>query len=260
MSTLAEGAVVQGRVLTALMLREIHTINGNSKLGYLWVLIQSVFGIAVFWGVRAFMGAHAPHGMSVPIFLAIGFGLWNIFSGGITRCMNAVDGNRGLLTFPQVTEFDVMLARVIVITATQILTSAIIIAVSVLFGSEFRPASAPLFLLVLITVPLLSLGMGMVLSSLAVFLPVLEKLVPMALRILFFVSGVFFVVSAFSHQIAEWLLFNPLMQGIELMRMALHMGYVTDGLDPEYLCAFTVISLTLGGLFERYVRRRRLSQ
>lgn len=73
------GLVVQGRVLGALMLREIHTINGNSKLGYLWVLIQSVFGIAVFWALRTYMGAHAPGGMSMALFLAIGFGLWSIF-------------------------------------------------------------------------------------------------------------------------------------------------------------------------------------
>ena len=76
------GLVVQGRVLGALMLREIHTINGNSKLGYLWVLIQSVFSIAVFWGLRAYMDAHPPGGISMALFLAVGFGLWSIFSSG----------------------------------------------------------------------------------------------------------------------------------------------------------------------------------
>ena len=35
--------------------------------------------------------------------------------------MSAVEGNKALLTFPQVTEFDVMVSRIIVVTATQIL-------------------------------------------------------------------------------------------------------------------------------------------
>ena len=91
---LQHGLIVQGRVLGALMLREIHTINGNSKLGYLWVLIQSVFSIAVFWALRVYMNAHAPQGMSMALFLAVGFGMWAIFSEGITKTMAEVAANR----------------------------------------------------------------------------------------------------------------------------------------------------------------------
>lgn len=47
---LKSGFIVQCRVIAALMLREVHTINGNSKLGYLWVLVQSAFPL-LFLGV-----------------------------------------------------------------------------------------------------------------------------------------------------------------------------------------------------------------
>lgn len=254
------GLVVQGRVLGALMLREIHTINGNSKLGYLWVLIQSVFSIAVFWGLRSYMGAHPPGGISMALFLAVGFGLWSIFSSGITKTMSAVEGNRALLTFPQVTELDVMISRIIVVTATQILTTVLIIAASLLFGSEFRPNGILVGLGVLICAPLCALGMGMVLGSLAVYAPVLNKLVPMVLRIVFFLSGVFFSISAFKQDIAEILLYNPILQAVELMRMSLHDSYVVDGLSFAYLSGFTLSVLVLGGFLERYVRPRRKDQ
>lgn len=257
---LQRGAIVEGRVLGALMLREIHTINGNSKLGYLWVLIQSVFGIAVFWALRAYMNAHAPQGMSMALFLAVGFGMWSIFSSGITKTMSAVEGNRALLTFPQVTEFDVMFARICVITATQVLTTALIVAVSILLGQEFRPNNLLLGIGVVICMPLCALGIGMILGSLAVFIPVIEKLVPMVLRIAFFVSGVFFSISAFKQDVAEILLLNPAMQAIEMMRMSLHEGYVIDGLSFPYLAGFTLVSLVLGGFLERYVRSRRKDQ
>ena len=259
-SRIFEGLTIEGRVLLALMLREIHTINGSSRLGYLWVLIQSAFGIAVFWGLRAVMGASAPHGISMPLFLVAGFGLWGIFSGCISRCMSAEDGNRALLTFPQVTVFDVMLARVLVITATEIVSGAVIVGVSVLAGFSFEPASAALFLFVLIVTPLLGLGIGMVLASLAVFVPVIEKIVPMVLRVMFFVSGVFFGVSAFSHKVAEILLWNPVFQAIELLRESLHVAYRIEGLSPFYLATYTVVMLVLGGFLERFTRGRRLSQ
>lgn len=254
------GLVVQGRVIGALMLREIHTINGNSKLGYLWVLIQSVFSIAVFWGLRAYMGAHAPGGMSMALFLAVGFGLWSIYSSGITKTMSAVEGNRALLTFPQVTELDVMISRVIVITATQLITTFLIVSSSILFGAEFRPNGIGIGLGVIICTPLCALGLGMILGSLAVFIPVLNKLVPMILRIAFFLSGVFFSISAFKQDVAEILLYNPILQSVELMRMSLHNSYVVEGLSLTYLSGFTLTVLVIGGFLERYVRSRRKDQ
>ena len=253
---LRRGAIVEARVISALMLREIHTINGNSKLGYLWVLIQSVFGIGVFWGVRHFMGAgQAPHGMGMAMFLAIGFGIWNIFSNTISRCMTAVSGNKGLLTFPQVTELDVMIARTLVTSATQILVTAMIICAGTLvLGEPFMLGSLPLLLTLVVLVPLQSLGFGMVLSSLAVFVPAIEKVVPMVLRILFFVSGVFFSISVFSQSVADCLLWNPVLHAVELCREALHAPYAVPGVSLTYFGLTTLTVCALGGFLERYVR------
>ena len=255
------GLIVQGRVIKALMLREIHTINGNSKLGYLWVLIQSIFGIAVFWGVRHFMGAtQAPHGIGMAMFLAIGFGVWNIFSATINRCMTAVSGNKALLTFPQVTELDVMIARMLVTTATQILVTMLIIASAwIVLEEPFVLGSLPLLLTLIAVVPLMSLGFGLVLASLAVYIPVLEKLVPMVLRILFFVSGVFFSISVFSQSLTSILLWNPVLHAVELFREAMHAPYAIQGVSLSYLFLVTLSVCTIGGLLERYVRSRRRS-
>ena len=255
------GFIVQGRVIKALMLREIHTINGNSKLGYLWVLIQSVFGIAVFWSVRHFMGAtEAPHGMGMGMFLAIGFGVWNIFSSTVTRCMTAVSGNKALLTFPQVTELDVMISRTLVTTATQILVTMLIISGAwLMLGEPFVFGSLPLLLTLIVAVPLMSLGFGLMLSSLAVYVPALEKLVPMVLRILFFVSGVFFSISLFSQSLTSVLLWNPVLHAVELFREAMHAPYAIQGVSLSYLLLVTMSVCTIGGLLERYVRSRRRS-
>lgn len=259
LAELKSGLIVEGRVIKALMLREIHTINGNSKLGYLWVLIQSVFGIAVFWSVRHFMGAsQAPHGMGMAMFLALGFGIWNIFSNTISRCMTAVSGNKALLTFPQVTEIDVMIARMLVTAATQILVTALIIAGACLVLEEpFMLGSLWLLLVLIAVVPLMSLGVGLVLSALAVFIPALEKIVPMVLRVMFFVSGVFFSVSVFSQSLTTVLLFNPVLHAVELCREAMHAPYVVPSMSLTYLLLCTLTLCAIGGFLERYVRSRR---
>ena len=59
-SSVSSALTVQGRVIAALILREVHTLYGNTRLGYLWAVIQTAFNIAVFWLLREFLGAHAP--------------------------------------------------------------------------------------------------------------------------------------------------------------------------------------------------------
>ena len=236
---MSSGWIVQGRVIMALILREVHTLYGSSRLGYLWAVIQTMFGIGIFWGIREIAGARAPHGMSVLMFLLAGFGLWATFSETLTKCMSAVSGNKALLTFPQVTPLDLMLSRTVVVWGTQLSSGCV----------------TGLFAAFLLT-PLLGLGCGMLCASLAVFWPTLEKIVPMILRILFFASGIFFSVSMFPKNIADILLLNPVMQLIELLRQSLSRGYVAPTYDYLYIVAFCVVSLCLGGLLERYARKR----
>lgn len=253
---MASGLVVQGRVIMALILREVHTLYGTSRLGYLWAVIQTMFGIAIFWGIREIAGARAPHGMSTLIFLLAGFGVWNIFNDTLIKCLSAVSGNKALLTFPQVTPLDLMLSRAVVVWGTQIFSGGVIMGISAFFG--FPPFISDWFgfFFVVFSVPFLGLGCGILCSSLAVFWPTLEKIVPMILRVLFFTSGIFFSVSMFPKSIADILLLNPVMQLIELLRQSLSRGYTAPTYSYFYILSFCAVVVCLGGLLERYARKR----
>ena len=104
---------------------------------------------------------------------------------------------------------------------------------------------------------LLGLGIGLLLQSFAVFLPVIERVTPLILRVLFFASGLFYSISTFTQDIAEILLLNPIAQLIELFRTSLSYGYPSDGCSWVYVMEFTLITLSLGLVTERYVRSRR---
>ncbi|MCL1603494.1 ABC transporter permease [Succinatimonas hippei] len=256
--SLLKGAfVTEYRVITALMLREIHTIYGNSRIGYLWVLIQSAFNIGVFWAIREIAGASSPHGMSIAMFLIAGFGIWNVVSNCISKSLTAVSANKVLLTFPQVTELDVIVARCLVLWFTQIVVSLVLVIVAIGIGFDIYVTSWLDFYICIFTSLLLGLGIGLLLQSFAVFLPVIERVVPLVLRVLFFASGLFYSISTFTQDIAEILLLNPIAQLIELFRSSLSYGYPSDGCSWVYVMEFTLITLSLGLVTERYVRSRR---
>lgn len=254
--TTAPALDTQARVIIALALREVHTLYGGKSLGYLWAIFQTAFGVAVFWAVRYFAHAAAPHGMTVLTYLVSGFGIWNIITQSMSKCMAAVDGNRALLTFPQVTPLDIMLARCLVVTSTQVVSMAIILGCGALFGYTVQIADLGLLIYTIFLGTFLGLGLGATLGSLAFYMPALQQVVPMLLRLLFFASGIFYSVSAFSHRVGDFLMLNPIMQLIELSRTTLSNSYNSPYADIWYVTQVTFGSLFLGMLLERYVRRK----
>ena len=252
----ASAISTQTRVVYALILREVHTLYGHTSLGYLWALIQGAFSIAVIWGLRSMLRGRAPHGMSELTYLAVGFGIWNIVSQTLTKCMTAVDGNRALLTFAQVTPLDVMAARAAVVWNTSVVNTCIIFSIGAIFGHQLAVADAGMLILSLALAGFLGLGLGMLLGALAVYVPALHNIVPMIMQILFFASGVFFSVTMFTKKVGDFLLLNPIMQLIEMTRSSLCPGYMTTYIDAEYAACCVAVLFPLGLLLERYIRRK----
>ncbi len=244
----------QCRVIYALILREIHTMYGGTALGYLWAIITTAFGIMLFWGLRSVIGMVPPHGMSILAYLGMGFLAWNILSDCISRSMNAINGNLAMLTFPQVTALDLLISRVLVTWVTEVISFFAIIALGNLMGMPIIIHDLGLFLFVIFDCALLGIGLGTIFSSLAILWPTIERIVPMVMRILFFMSGIFFSVSMFANKVGSILLLNPIMQLIELGRQSVAIGYVSNLVSIDYLCWVTLGSLTLGFLLERFTR------
>jgi len=252
----ASAMSTQARVVHALILREVHTLYGHTSLGYIWALIEGAFGIAVIWCVRAIMHSRAPHGMSELTYLAVGFCVWNIISQTLTKCMTAVDGNRALLTFPQVTPLDVMVSRTMVVWVTSILNTCLLLGIGAMFGHQLVIANVTMLIFSLVLAGLLGLGLGMLCATLAVYMQAMQNIVPMALRILFFTSGIIFSVTRLPKNIGDYLLLNPIMQLIEMTRSSLHPGYMVTYINIEYAVCCVAVLFPLGLLLERYTRRK----
>ncbi|WP_346666523.1 ABC transporter permease [uncultured Mailhella sp.] len=248
--------IVQGRVIYALMMREVHTIYGTSRLGYLWALFDTVMGIVIFWALRASAGFHPPHGMPVLFFLLAGFGLFSIFRGMVSKCMSAVAGNKALLTFPQVTPLDLMIGRMVVLWGKEIVSALILIVIAACFNVYIYLNNFAILLFTILITPLLGLGVGLICHALNVLFPITEKIVSIILRIMFFTSGVFFSISKFPSYVMDYVWWNPMLQLIEMCRMSISQGYRAMPYSMCYLTSITVVSLCFGLLFERYVRRK----
>ena len=246
---------VQGRVIFALMMHQVHTMYAESRLGYLWALFNVSFSIGIFWIMRTLSGFRPPHGMPLVLFLLFGFGVYEMFRSTVKTCMKVKSGK--MLVFPQIKKLDIFLASTIVLWATEIVAGAVIMLISVGFGVEVHVSSwGGLFFTLLIT-PVLGFGMGTLLDSLSLLYPSLDKIVPLVLRVGLFLSGVFYSVAGFPSSVMRYLWYNPLLQIIEIGRSSMSLGY--DAMDYSYTYILFVAGtiLSLGLLMERYVRKEK---
>ncbi len=246
---------VQGRVVWALMLRETKTLFGKHRLGYLWALINAAFSIGIFWAIRDFGGFHAPHGMSTPVFLLGGFIPWYLFSETVSSGMNAVGGNRALLAYPQVFPLDILTARALLQGAMYVCVMAVLLALAHAMAYRVTLRDPARIFEALGLSLLLGYGLGAVCSALNLMWPTTARVVPLILRVMFFVSGLFFSVDAMPVTAQRYLFFNPLSHLIESLRAGLSTGFSSRFVYLPYVFGFVLVTLFLGLLLERYSRR-----
>jgi capsular polysaccharide transport system permease protein len=237
------------------MLRETKTLFGKHKLGYLWVFIQAAFTISIFWGIRTLGGPPTHFGLATPVFLLAGFSPWFLVSESVAASVNAIGGNRALLSYPQVFPIDLLIARTLLIGATYFCVMVLWLLVIRVFGYVAPLQEPAKIFLALAMAVLLGFGAGAIGSSLNLILPTTARIVPILLRILFFTSGLFFSVSELPLRIQHYLSFNPILHIIELTRSGFSSTYPANFVSLGYISGWVMAVLAIGLLLERYSRK-----
>ncbi len=248
--------LVQIQVVHALVLRETRTRFGQSRLGYLWAVLEPLLFIGTFVLVYRVVGRSAPDRMNIVPFLATGFMPYLLFRETSSRAMHAIEANRGLLFYPQVRPLDLVLARTALEIATNVLAFALIMAAYSAYSAEFE-VSDPLQVLVGLG---LSAGigatLGLVLCASSVFSSTVERLHGPLVRPLFWFSGLMYPTGHLPLRYRNVLTYNPIVHAVELTRAGYFRGYRADHVGIAYPMIWIVVLAFAGLLLERVARRR----
>lgn len=253
--------IVQARVVGALILREIKTRFGDHKLGYLWALFEPVLFVSIFVGLYALMGRTSISGMPMAQFMLTGITPFFLFRKTMQQTINAIDSNRALLTFPQVTPFDLILSRAILEIATMSVVFVLLLMCYEAVGLSID-VQDPLGVIAAVgLLGITGLGMGAIFATVAPLFPSIKQIVEVVMgRPLFLASGLFFTVEMLPPSAREPLLYNPILHMIEMLRSAFFVEFDSRYADPGYASSFAVSVLALGLLIQRALNRRVLQQ
>lgn len=256
--TVAQALATQGRVIHALMLREIKTRFGKLKLGYLWAFFEPVMFVLILGLIFTVLGSDPPGGLPLPLFLATGIMTFIFFRSGLTFTMMALRMNRALLTFPQVTPFELVIARAALEFATMLIVFVSLFAVYAFATNESIPVQDPLGVFFgLGVVYLIGFGTGVSVSALVLVFPSIQELVgAFIIRPGFLLSGIFFSADMIPEEFQRWALLNPVLHAVEMVRSAFFWEFDSDLAVPAYPVGFALVVVFLGFVVLRAFRAR----
>ena len=155
--------------------------------------------------------------LAYPIYLLSGMLAWNIFAEVITRCLTVFIENGNLLkklVFPRICLPMIVTGSAIV--NNLLLLGAILLILAIL---GFVPGYNVVWLPLLMTITLiLSLGVGLILGTLNVFIRDIGQVVPIVLQLGWWFTPIVYPASIVPEAIRPWMKLNPmywLVQGFQ---------------------------------------------
>lgn len=108
---------------------------------------------------------------------------------------------------------------------------------------------------------LLGMGFGLVASVVSRLVPELAQIIKLAMLPLYMLSGVIFPLSAVPQPFRDWLMFNPIAQGLEVVRLGFASHYHTvPDLSIVYVYDFALVTIFLGLVLQRRFALRLATQ
>ena len=256
-SSMLPAAQTQGRVIHALILREIKTRFGRFRLGYVWALLEPLMYIIVLISIFRLWGRSSISDMPLALFMITGLLPYLAFTHTLQVTMTAVEPNRSLLTFPQVTPVDLVFARALLEVATLMVVFVLLLVGAVAVLGPFEIENPLGVVAWLITAGLLGLGYGALFGALSPMFPALERLVPaLFVRPLFFISGIFFTAEILPTGLRDLAMINPLLNISELLRSAFFPNFESPHDDMGYTLIFALATVFLGLVTHRAMRKK----
>ena len=244
------------RVVHAVILREMRTRFGRSRLGYLWAILEPLSHLLTLGTVFALFN-HSPPPVGDSLFLYYLTGLlpFLMFNHVSTEIMSALSANGSVLQLPAVKRLDIIGARGLLHLATEVAVGIVAFAAAAFLGAQGMPHDPLVCAQAVLTLWILAMGVGSVNIVLSEFMPSWETFYNAVLRLMYFASGIYYSPISMPDWARSVLVWNPVLQGVEFFRSGFYSQYQPHWLDVPYLSSCAIGTLLVGLALERAVRR-----
>jgi len=231
----------------ALFLREVVARISTERAAWLWILFEPLAHVGFILILYSTVRVRTIGGIDTIIWIMAGMLPFFTFRRTAVQCMNAINANRALFAYRQVKPIDTVFVRAGTELFLMILVSIILFSLVALFGHDVVPANPLGILVAFFGLWLLGLGFGLTMSIVVELVPEMERVVGVIMYPLYLLSGVMLPIASMPPEFRKWLLFNPIVQGLEEVRLSFAPFYhALPELDLAYLFEAALILIFLG--------------
>lgn len=252
----------QMRVIFALLMREMLIRFGSNRLGVAYLFAEPVGLIGFIILMRSALGGFAPYGIDVAIFVAIAALPFFYFRNCVKKLMACASSAKSLLVISEVKLLDAYIARLLLESAIYFTLMPVVLFTLDSLGLENTVPHDPLRLMFgMFTAMAFGFGAGLTCAAAQTASPVVKGFINLILRILLFISGVFFSITLVPQEYRWFLTWNPVFHLLEYIRAA-HFA-VYDAYDPAgiiYVWQWIGGSTLLGLILIKRMRRKLLER
>jgi len=231
--------------------RDFISVYKQTILGPLWYLIQPILTTIMFIVIFGNVAKIPTGGMPPILFYLTGLTVWNYFSSCLTKVSSTflINANIfGKVYFPRLV---VPLSNVVsnlISFAIQFGLLAVVAVYYVIFKGYVLHITSYLLLLpvILLLIAGLSLGLGIIISSLTTKYRDLSYLVGFGVQLLLYATPVIYPMSYIHGKYRALLLANPMSSLVEIFRLSLFGVGTFDIYQLLYSTIFTIASLFIG--------------
>jgi capsular polysaccharide transport system permease protein len=244
-------------VWKALLLREASTRLLSLRAGWLWLLAEPAVHVIVLMLIFGVVRRRYVAGANVEMFVLTGVLSFFLVRNVARKGAEAINANTALFSYRQVRPVDTVLVRSVLEACLMAMVAMLLLIACAFVGIPVLPHDPLRVLIASWLLWVLGTGLALCLSVAGTLIPEIGRVAALAFTPLYFVSAVMFPVEAVPPQARPYLLFNPVVHGVEAIRSGFFANYHSDSrISLFYLLFCAVVSVFSGlALHARYARR-----
>ncbi|WP_416137648.1 ABC transporter permease [Halomonas sp. HK25] len=242
----------------AMFMREAISRTMADRMGWFWMIFEPLAFTLIMVAIRGFIrGDRLIVGAEFIPWMIVGLMGFFMIREGMMRGLGAVDANSALFAYRQVQPVDPVLVRNFLEGMLRTFVFMLFIIGAEMLGVGLFPDNGLKGIFWWVSLWSLGLGLGLVISVAGTLVPEVGKIVRMINMPLLILSGVIFPLNQLPHWLLEYLMYNPIVHGLELLRSGFFEGYkVVHGTSATYFWLCTLITLALGLLMHVRFKER----
>jgi ABC-type polysaccharide/polyol phosphate export permease len=242
---LRQSLVVQGRVIRALLLRELITRFGRRNLGVLWLVVEPMMFTLAVMGLWSAAGL-AHRTLPVAAFAITGYSSVLMWRNSVNHNLTAIHDNANLLYHRNVLLQDVFAARILLEIAGATASFAVLAAMFHWVGAIASPVNVAKIIGGWLMLAWLGSSLAVLVGAGCAYSNVVKRVWAPMSYILFPLSGAAFMVEWLPPQTRSFVMWLPMVHGVEMVRDGYFGDIVATHYDMGYMATVNLLMLFAG--------------